>query len=102
MPGQVAVELTQGLGELLSQRVNEGGHLQGLGEHLIIGRPLSLILPLGGHIVTRIAKCLRAFDPHLFTLEGPLEPLEDTEFIVLPVALHLVVVLFDHRVAPTG
>jgi hypothetical protein len=33
--GQVAVALTQRLGELRSHQVHAGSHLQGLGEHLI-------------------------------------------------------------------
>ena len=57
----------------------------GCGSTLIIGRPLRLLLPIGGHILAGIAKGIGAFDPDLFTLQGALEPLQDTELIVLPV-----------------
>ena len=85
IPGQVAVELGQGLRELLPQGINEGRDLHRLREYLIIGDPLRLLLPIGGHILARIAKRRGAFDPDLFTLQRPLQPLEDAEFIVLSV-----------------
>jgi hypothetical protein len=102
IPGQVAVELGQRLGEPLPQRIKEGEDLHRLWQYLIIGRPLRLLLPIDRHILTRITERMRAFDPDLLTLERPLELLEDTELIILAVDLDRVVVLFDHRIAPTG
>jgi hypothetical protein len=74
-----------------------------LREQPIIGRPLRLIVPIRGHILTGIAKGVRAFDPDFFALEGPLELLQHAQFVVAPVHPHRPVwVRFEHGVPPAG
>ena len=70
-------------------------------KHLILGVPLPLLLPIGGHILAGIAKRLGPFHPDLFTLEGAFEPLQDAEFIILPIDLDMPVLGLKHRVTPT-
>ena len=66
------------------------------------GDPLLLLVPIGGHIPAGIAKGVPAFDPNFFALEGPLELLQDTQLIVLPVDPNLAVLEFEHGVPPPG
>src|SRR5207245_7735618 len=89
-------------GERLAERVEERRDGHGLPQPTIIRLVLGFILPIGRHILTGIPKGIRPFNPDLFTLYGVLEPLEDTEFIILPVDPDLALVLFEDDVPPTG
>ena len=99
---EVAVELGERLREPVAQGVKKRRHLDGLLERAVVGRALRLVDPVCRQILTGIAEGIGAFDPDLFTLQGALQPLQDTEFIVLPVDPRRPLVLFDDRLAPTG
>jgi hypothetical protein len=90
------------LRELVAYGVKQRRHLDRLLACAVVGRPLGLMAPVGREILTGMAEDLGTVNPDLWTLQGALEPLHNTPFIVLPVHPRRPLVCFDDRLAPTG
>ena len=100
VPWQIAIALRKGGRQPHTERVDERGHLERLFQDTIVGGTLRIIRPVCGHILTGIAEGIGPFHPDFFTFHSTLEPLKDTELIVLPVNPDVALVLFEHSVMP--
>src|SRR5262249_12343650 len=85
VPWQIAIELRQGGRQPRTERVDERGHLERLFGDTIVGGTLRGIRPVGGPILTGISAGIGPVHPVFVVFQGTLEPLQDTDLIVLPV-----------------
>lgn len=98
--GQLVVEPLQGRGEPTTEGVDEVIRLQWLPEFVRVGKPVTMIRPIRRKVVTGIPVGVGARDPHLFTLERPLQLVQDAEFIIATIDLGLPIDLSQDMVAP--